>query len=177
MTSLPDLIGSEIADLTAYFEKTGNVAAAWRAYSLVQKYGRPIPPVLQREVDRFAARVSDAAGQAIQSELGLFEQSHRAFKKDSDDNGVQPPIEFRADELYSVWIGGCDNPVGQLQRDWRDNRIFAAIQALVDKGVRPGRAREIVKENARVSIQLDAIEQIWKRLKTKKPKPSRHPSQ
>lgn len=172
MAELPDLIGNEIADLTAYFEKTGNVAAAWRAYSLAQTYVRPIPAVLQAEVDRFAACVSEAAGRAIQTEIDLYGETI-IQKKDDPKNKPPPrtyPHHFRDQELYAAWRNGIDNPIGQLQTDWRDNRIFAAIQTLVDRGVRPGRAREMVKKSGRIDINLDAIEQIWKRLKTKKPK-------
>ncbi|MEH2498950.1 hypothetical protein V1294_005429 [Bradyrhizobium sp. AZCC 1678] len=175
MAPFPDLVGNEIAEMTDFFERTKNPAAAWRAYSLAQIYTRPVPRVIQAEVDRFAACVSEAAGKVIQNELDLLAATSRTPKENLEDqkkkrtaNHKDRIVNFRAKELYAAWRGKAhENPVGQLQIEWRDIRIFGALQSLTARGVRPGRARQIVKDSGYAGLELDQIEKIWKRLKTK----------
>ncbi len=168
MAKLPDLIAEEIEGMTAFFRQTGNPAAAAAAYSTARKNKRPVPDDIQAEIDRFIGCIADAAEKALSHETDLFGKSLVA--RSTKDRTPRIPVYFRAPELYAAWRGmsKMENPVGQLQDDRRDMRVFAAIQTLVDRGVRPGRAREIVHANSNNGIGMDSIERIWKRLKTKK---------
>lgn len=184
MAPLPDPIGNEITEMTDLFERTKNTAAAWRAYSLAQTYTRPVPPVIQAEVNRFAACVGEAVRNAVQNEVQLLAATSLRKKENEDDQEKMRTlshkdrlINFRAAELYAAWRGsdGPDNPVGEIQKKWRQHRIFEALRTLVERGVRPGRAREVVFESGFAGADLDAIERIWKQLKTKRHKKTDHP--
>lgn len=146
MAPLPNLIDSEIADLTQYFEDTENVAAAWRVFHLARKYDRPIPDSVGVEIDRFAAGVGKVAERAMLAGVGAH------------------PVGFREKELYEVWRNGKDNPVGILQREWRDYWIFDAVFQLVEKGMKVGRAKATVAAMKGVGLGVDAVDLIWKRL-------------
>ncbi len=127
MTSLPDLIGSEIADLTAYFEKTGNVMAAWRALSLARQHNRPVPDAVMKEVERFAAGIDAVADQAIRS------------------SPSDKPLYFTPEKLGVLWRGdGGQNPADALRRDWRDMKIAHEVWQRVERGEKVGVAIEAV---------------------------------
>ena len=148
MTTLPDLIGSEIADMTEFFKRTGNPAAAWRAYNLARQHSRAVPNLIQAEVDRFAACVSAVAEKAIQAEVGA------------------PPVRFRSEELGQAWRGDCGgNPIGSLQDEWRDYQIFWAVLGRVNSGMKVGAAQAAVAAQRGVGLGVESIDKIWKRLK------------
>ena len=148
MATLPDLIGNEIAELTTYFERTRNPAAAWRAYSLARQYSRIIPDVIQAEIDRFAAGISTVAGKAIQAQVGAR------------------PIRFRSEELGQIWRGtGGGNPVGALQDEWRDYQSFWTVLSRVNSGMKVGAAQAAVAAQKGVGLGVESIDKIWKRLK------------
>jgi hypothetical protein len=148
MTPLPDLVASEIADLTSYFNRTRNAAAAWRAYSLARQHSRAVPDSIQAEIDRFAACISAAAGKAIQAEVGA------------------PPVQFRSEELGKAWRGlGGGNPIGSLQDEWRDYQIFWAVLGRVNSGMKVGAAQAVVVAQRGVGLGVESVDKIWKRLK------------
>lgn len=143
-----DLLGQEILDLTDFFEKTGNRAAAWRAYSLARKHSRPVPDVIQAEVDRFAECVSLVAAKAIQAEVGAT------------------PVRFRPEELGQAWRGdGGENPVRALQDEWRDYQIYWSVLTKVENGMKVGAAQAAVAAQPGVGIGIESISKIWKRLR------------
>lgn len=147
MAPLPDLIGDEIADMTEFFERTKNPAAAWRVFHLARKHNRAIPESIAVEIDRFALGVSSMTEKAIFAGVS----GH--------------PIRFRAEELYELWRNDQDNPIGAIQREWRDYRIFGEVLRRVENGMRVGRAQAAVAAMKGVNIGVDAIDTIWKRLK------------
>lgn len=148
MAPLPDLVGNEIADMTEFFKRTQNPAAAWRAYSLARQNSRMVPDVIQNEIDRFAACISAVAGKAIQAG---FEAS---------------PVRFRSEELGQVWRGsGGGNPIGSLQDEWRDYQIFWAVLSRVNNGMKVGAAQAAVAAQKGVGLGVESIDKIWKRLK------------
>ncbi|MBT1516174.1 hypothetical protein KIP88_37570 [Bradyrhizobium sp. SRL28] len=148
MAPLPDLVASEIADLTSYFDRTRNAAAAWRAYSLARQHSHAVPDVIQAEIDRFAACISDVAEKAIQAEVGA------------------PPVRFRSEELGQAWRGdGGGNPIGSLQDEWRDYQIFWAVLSRVNSGMKVGAAQAAVAAQKGVWLGVDSIDKIWKRIK------------
>ncbi|WP_425991089.1 hypothetical protein [Afipia sp. DC4300-2b1] len=111
-----DFIGNEIADLTAYFEKTGNVVAAWRVFSLSRQHSRLIPDSVMAEVDRFATGVSAIADRAMQSS--------------PDDR----PLYFTPEKLGVLWRGdGGQNPADVLRRDWRDMKIGSEVWRRIEE--------------------------------------------
>jgi hypothetical protein len=143
-----DFIGNEIADLTTFFERTHNPAAAWRAYSLARQHSRVVPDSIQAEIDRFAACISAAAGKAIQAEVGA------------------PPVQFRSEELGKAWRGlGGGNPIGSLQDEWRDYQIFWAVLSRVNSGLKVGVAQAAVAAQRGVGLGVESVDKIWKRLK------------
>jgi hypothetical protein len=148
MAPLPDLVASEIADLTSYFDRTRNAAAAWRAYSLARQHSRAVPDSIQAEIDRFAACISAAAGKAIQAEVGA------------------PPVQFRSEELGKAWRGlGGGNPIGSLQDEWRDYQIFWGVLSRVNSGMKVGAAQAAVAAQRGVGLGVESVDKIWKRLK------------
>lgn len=119
MAPLPDLIDSEIASLTNYFETTGNVAAAWRVFHLAREYGRLIPDSVAAEIDRFAAGIAHVAEQAMLAELDAH------------------PLYFTPERLGALWRGDAgQSPVGALQRDWRDAKIGGEVARHVENGAK-----------------------------------------
>jgi hypothetical protein len=149
MAPLPyNLVDSEIADLTAFFERTRNPAAAWRAYSLARQYSRAIPDTIQTEIDRFAVCISTVAEKAIQAGVGA------------------PPVRFRSEELGQAWRGnGGSNPIGSLQDEWRDYQIFWAVLSRVNNGMKVGAAQAALAAQKGVGLGVESIDKIWKRLK------------
>ncbi|ABD08003.1 hypothetical protein RPB_3307 [Rhodopseudomonas palustris HaA2] len=141
-----DLIGSEIENLTDYFNRTSNPAAAWRVFSLCRKTDRPVPAVITAEIDRFAEGVADAAEQAMMAEVGA------------------KPVQFRPAELGKLWRGPCKgNPVGAMQDEWRDYQIYWAVRGLVNNGTKVGDAQEAVAKRKGVGLSKDTVDRIWKR--------------
>jgi hypothetical protein len=146
MAPLPDLIASEIADLTSYFNRTRNAAAAWRAYSLARQPGRPVPDVIQAEVDRFAAGIARVAEQAMRAGLD-----------------VAHPVTFRSEELGAIWRDdGKADPVGALQRDWRNASIGAAVSRQIENGKKVGAAIEAVAESLPY-LNNETVRKAWQK--------------
>lgn len=148
MTKLPTKVELDLTTLTAMFTAGRNPAAAWAAYSLARRHRLPVPNAIQAEVDRFAECISTAAEQAMQAELGA------------------PPIRFRAEELGQAWRGsGRDNPMGSLQDEWRDYKIFLAVYDRVESGMKVGAAQAAVAADQGVRVGIESIKKIWKRFK------------
>jgi hypothetical protein len=144
MSPLPDLVASEITDLTTFFISTGNVAAAWRAYSLARQHSRAVPDVIQAEIDRFAAGLADVAGQAMRAGVD-----------------VAHPITFRPEELGAIWRGdGKADPIGALQRDWRNLSIGAAVARQIENGKKVGAAIEAVAESLPY-LNSETVRKAW----------------
>lgn len=148
MAPLPTENELKLITLTGVFTANKNPAAAWAAYSFARRHALPVPDAIQDEVDRFADCISDVAEQAMQAELGAH------------------PIRFRAEELGQVWRGdGGDNPIGSLQDEWRDYKIFMAVYERVDDGMKVGAAQAAVAAEKGVGVGIESIKKIWKRLK------------
>ncbi|PPQ21092.1 hypothetical protein CV770_02320 [Bradyrhizobium sp. AC87j1] len=148
MAKLPTKAELDLTTLTGVFTANKNPAAAWAAYSLARRHGLPVPGVIQAEVDRFASCIGKVAEQAMQTELGA------------------PPIRFRAEELSQAWrSSGGDNPVGSLQGEWRDYKIFLAVYERVEGGMKVGAAQAAVAADKGVGVGIESIKKIWKRLK------------
>ncbi|TQF26892.1 hypothetical protein UNPF46_32190 [Bradyrhizobium sp. UNPF46] len=146
MSPLPDLVASEITDLTTFFISTGNVAAAWRAYSLARQHSRAVPDVIQAEIDRFAAGLADVAAQAMRAGV---DAAH--------------PIIFRAEELGAIWRGdGKADPIGALQRDWRNLSIGAAVARQIENGKKVGAAIEGVAESL-PHLNSETVRKAWQK--------------
>lgn len=118
MAKLPDLVASEIEDLTIYFEKTQNPMAAWKVYSLAKKTGRPIPDTVMAEVDRFADGIAAVADRAMSLNMNAR------------------PLYFTPEKLGALWRGtGVQNPADALRRRWRDMNIGYEVNRLVEGGM------------------------------------------
>lgn len=141
-----DFIGNEIADLTSFFEETSNVAAAWRAYSLARQHSRAVPDVIQAEIDRFAAGLADVAAHAMRAGVD-----------------VAHPIIFRPEELGAIWRGdGKADPIGALQRDWRNLSIGAAVARQIENGKKVGAAIEAVAESLPY-LNNETVRKAWQK--------------
>lgn len=155
MAPLPDLIGAEIAHMVEIFKLTKNPAAAWHAYSVCRKASRPVPDVIQTEVDRFAACVSENVEKAITDEFNRgthITLSHRKIKHGEKPYTVDP-VNFRERQLYKVWRGRFGgNPVGSLQDEWRDYGIAEAVRLLTENGETADRASEIVAKRESINM-------------------------
>jgi hypothetical protein len=146
MAPLPDLVASEIADLTSYFDRTRNAAAAWRAYSLARQHSHAVPDVIQAEIDRFAAGLAVVAEQAMRAGVG-----------------VAHPVTFRPEELGAIWRGdGKADPVGALQRDWRNVSIGAAVARQIENGKKVGAAIEAVAESVPY-LNSETVRKAWQK--------------
>ena len=53
MAPLRDLVAAQIASITETFKRTHNPAAAWHAYAICRKTSRPVPDIIQTEIDPF----------------------------------------------------------------------------------------------------------------------------
>lgn len=145
MAPLPSLIDSEIASLTEYFNRTGNVAAAWRVYSLARQHDRPTPGSVLAEIDRFAAGIAEVAYQAM-------------LASPSDT-----PLYFTPEKLGTLWRGdGGQNPVGALQRDWRDMSIGVEVARQIENGKKVGAAIEAVA-NALPYLNSETVRKAWQK--------------
>jgi hypothetical protein len=114
MTKLPNLVAEEIQHLTAHFESTGNVMAAWRVFSLAKKTGHSIPESVVTEIDRFADGISNIAEHAMHADVNAY------------------PLRFTPERLGALWRGdGVKNPADTLRRDWRDMKIGWEVNRLV----------------------------------------------
>lgn len=141
-----DFIGNEIADLTAYFEQTGNVVAAWRAYSLSRQHGRPIADSVIREVDRFAAGISAVAERAM-------------------DASPDTPLYFTPEKLGALWRGhGGQNPADSLRRDWRDRKIGHEVWLRVENGEKVGAAIGAVAAGP-PSRDTEIVRKAWQKFR------------
>lgn len=148
MAKLPTKAELDLTTLTGVFAVSKNPAAAWAAYSLARQHGLAVPDLIQAEVDRFAGRIGAVADEAMRAELGA------------------PPIRFRSEELGQVWRGsGGDNPIGSLQDEWRDYKIFLAVHNRVDGGMKVGAAQAAVAADKGIGVGIESIKKIWKRLK------------
>lgn len=147
MAKLPDLVAEEISHLTEYFNQTKNPAAAWHVFSLCQKYRKPVPEEVTAEIVRFADGIAAETEEAIHAPT---------------DTGV---CHFRGAKIYDLWRNGTDNPIGTLQAQWHDWKIFAKVQDLVDGGMSARRAFAAVKAQKDVMRGVDMIKIIWNRYK------------
>lgn len=149
MTKLPyNLVDSEIESVTDYFNRTKNPAAAWHVFSLCQKARKPVPDSVMAEVVRFADGIATETTEAINAPTNA---------------GV---CHFRDTEIYNLWRAGVDNPIGTMQAQWHDWKIFARVQHLVDSGMSARKARATVKDQADVLRGEDMIKIIWNRYKS-----------
>ena len=144
MAPLPDLIEAEIVAATESFVRTTNPTYAALAYSLARKHQRPVPEVVQAEIDRFIGCIADVAERVTMSGLG---GRHGRFQEV---------------ELYAGWRNGLDNPMGALQREHRDALIFDEISRRVERGSKVTAARAAVLK-MRPGVDDESIKRIWKR--------------
>jgi len=148
MVPLPyNLVDSEIDSVTEYFDRTKNPAAAWHVFSMCQKYRKPVPKSIMAEIVRFADGIATETEKAIAAPT---------------DAGV---CHFRGAEIYDLWRNGTDNPIGTLQAQWHDWKIFAKVQHLVDGGMSERHARTTVAAQKDVMRGVDMIKIIWNRYK------------
>jgi hypothetical protein len=165
MTKLK-LIDSEIDGMIELFERTKNPAAAWHAYSICRKTSRPVPDVIQAEIDRFAACVSETVEKAILIEIDRSMQITTSPKGEKHDarSGTFAPVNFRDKELYRVWRGEFGgNPVGALQDEWRDYGIVEAVRPLIEGGTKAEDAHNIVAKRKGVPVGAERVRRIWNR--------------
>ncbi|MCS3895163.1 hypothetical protein M2171_004296 [Bradyrhizobium japonicum USDA 38] len=141
-----DFIGNEIADLTAYFEETGNVVAAWRVFALSRQHNRPIPDSVMLEVDRFATGIGAVAERAMQS---------------SPDT----PLYFTPEKLGALWRGdGGQNPADVLRRDWRDMKIGHEVWRRVESGEKVSAAIEAVADGS-PRRNTEIVRKAWQKFR------------
>ena len=143
-----DFIGSEIANVTEYFNQTKNPAAAWHVFSLCQKANRPVPDSVMAEIVRFADGIAAETTEAINAPTNA---------------GV---CHFKDEKIYNLWRNGINNPIGAMQDQWHDWKIFTRVQHLVDEGMSERRAHAAVAKQPDVLRGVDMIKIIWNRYKT-----------
>jgi len=148
MARLPELRNVELNAVLDYFHQTRNPAAAWHVFSLCQKSGTPVPSSVMAEVTRFADGIAAETAKSIDA---------------STDAGVR---HFRGAEIYELWRNGADNPIGAMQSQWHDWKIFSRVQTLVDEGMSARRARSVVASQPDVMRGVDTIKNIWDRYKS-----------
>lgn len=147
MARLPDLVAEEIDHLTSYFESTGNVAAAWRVFSLARKTGRSVPAPVAAEIDRFADGVASVAGRAMQA---------------TPNDG---PLYFTPEKLGALWRGdGGQNPADTLRRDWRDMQIGFEVGRRVERGEKVGAAIEAVADDLPY-VNAETVRKAWQKVR------------
>lgn len=59
------LMGSDLNRLSALFQETGNVAAAWLCWHLAQRWQMPAPQPVADEINRFAEQIAVLAIEAL----------------------------------------------------------------------------------------------------------------
>lgn len=148
MAPLPDLIGNEIATHTDYYKRTGNPAAAWYVFHLCRKHGRVAPAEINKEIDRFTTEIAKRVEHAIQI----------------------PPSKIKlhvsARDIGDIFRDGITNPIGTMQKEWRDYWIFSEVLRRVEEyGEQVGEAQAAVARMKGVSLSFETVDQIWKRLK------------
>lgn len=142
-----DLYGRNIATATKFFENTGNVAAAWLAFSTAFTHGREIPESVFKEIERFAAGVGVAAAKAIASDVGAR------------------PVTLTDKKLYSLWrFKDKRDPVGRLQKEWRNYHLYWALRDRIDKDMTLAEAAKEVRRLPGVGLSERSLEKLWARL-------------
>jgi hypothetical protein len=144
-----DLFDGNIKSATKMFEATGNVAAAWLAFSTAFNQGREIPESVCREIERFAAKIAVKAQRAITAEIG------------------DKPVRLTQKELASFWRGkdGRD-PVGRFHKEWRDYHLYWALRKRIDQGMTLAAAAREVRKMPGVRLSERSLENLWARLNT-----------
>lgn len=142
-----DVEGGNIAIATKMFEATGNVAAAWLAFSTAFQHGREIPESVYREIERFAAKIAVRAAKAITAEIG------------------DKPVTLTQKELASFWRGedGRD-PVGRFNKEWRDFHLYWALRKRIDQGKTLADAAKEVRKMPGVRLGERSLKNLWARL-------------
>ncbi|OKO86184.1 hypothetical protein [Bradyrhizobium sp. AS23.2] len=149
MNEHSELFDSNIASMTKFYESTGNVAAAWCAFSIAFTHGREIPDSIFREIERFAAEVALTAEKAITAEV---------------DKG---PVTLTPEELGTIWRGKDKrDPVGRLQREWRDYQLYWEMRNRVNRGSTVAEAAKAVRAMRGVALSERSLENLWRRLDT-----------
>jgi len=142
-----DVFDGNIKTATKMFETTGNVAAAWLAFSTAFKHGREIPASVYREIERFAAKIAVRAEKAIVAE--------------ADDD----PVTLTPKELAAFWRGKSKrDPVGRFQKEWRDYHLYWALRKRVDQGMTLEAAAKEVKKALKLAVGERSLKQTWARL-------------
>lgn len=142
-----DVEGGNIAIATKIFEATGNVAAAWLAFSIAFQHGREIPESVFKEIERFAATVAVRATKAIVAEVG------------------DEPVTLTPEELAAFWRGKDKrDPVGRFQKEWRDYHLYWGLRKRVDQGMTLAAAAKEVREMPGVGLSERSLEKLWARL-------------
>ncbi|MET4022776.1 hypothetical protein [Bradyrhizobium sp. RT10b] len=147
MSDDSDVYDSNIALMTKFYETTGNVAAAWCAFSIAFTHGREIPDAIFKEVERFAAKIALTAEKAITADVG------------------ERPVTLSSEELGTIWRGKDKrDPVGRLQKEWRDYQLYWAMRGRVDRGLTVAEAAKEVRAMKGVSLSERSLENLWRRL-------------
>lgn len=143
-----EMLAGNLRHATGMYETTGNVAAAWLAFSIAFSNGLEIPDSVRGEIERFAAQIGNLATATIVA-----------------DTGDKLP-EIKPAEVARLWRGtGGPNPFASLQREYRDHRVFLAIRDRIDqRGMKLIDAIEAVRSEGVIStLDHEALKKIWKR--------------
>lgn len=143
-----EMLAGNLRHATGMYESTGNVAAAWLAFSIAFCNGLEIPDSVRAEIERFAGKIGNLATAAVVAGTG--------------DNLP----EIKPAEVARLWRGtGGPNPFGSLQREYRDYRVFLAIRDRIDhRGMKLIDAIEAVRNEGVIStLEPEALKKIWKR--------------
>lgn len=163
-----DVFDNNIASMTQFYERTGNVAAAWAAFSFAFTHGRPIPDSIYREVERFAAGVALIAQQAITEGFDKTvakpdaKKTRTDAKKSRQKDGA---ITLTPEELGKLWRGKDKrDPVGRLQKEWRDYQLYWLMRnRVVGEGLTVDEAAEQVSA-MRGALTKRSLQNLWKLL-------------
>lgn len=154
-----DVFDTNIAAATKFFERTGNVATAWLAFSTALTHGRKIPDSIFKEVERFATGVALLAQKAITDD---FTTAREKVGKHRRKNGA---ITLTPEELSKLWRGTDKrDPVGRLHKEWRDYQFYWQMRnRIIGKNMTVEQAaREVSKLPGALSKR--SLQNLWSRL-------------
>lgn len=156
-----DVFDTNIASMTKFYESTGNVAAAWCAFSIAFTHGREIPDSIFKEVERFAAGIALTAEKAITADF-TRPVAKSGPQKSRRKNGA---ITLTPEELSKLWRGTDKrDPVGRLHKEWRDYQFYWLLRnRIIGKGMTVNKAAsEVSKLPGALSER--SLQNLWSRL-------------
>lgn len=146
-----DVFDTNISGMSEFYERTGNVAAAWLAFSIAISQNRTVPSTILAEVERFASQIGLIAERAITASPGAAS------------------VSLTSKRLGKLWRGKYQrDPVGKLQKDWRDYQLYLRMRSHVENGMTVEAASEAVWAMKGVRLSPRSLRNIWTRLHTKK---------